>query len=344
MSGARPNRDLRRPAAMITQAGNMGFSWLSIALLRLLKGAQSLVRNESIDSLWLDRPDAEEEARRRARNLPPIYLETAREMIRDGFTVLKGAIDPARCDATVEDYVAYLDKNQRYAEKNVDALGRHKRFVNFHLASVPAMRIGCDKTIMALLDFLFGYRAALYTSLCFEYGTEQSLHRDSPFFHTFPRNYFFGVWIALEDIHEDSGPLMYVPGGHRFVCDPRPIYQQVLREHSDRPSNGLLKQALRVYHGEVVRMAAEVGPIKTALLRKGDVAIWHAQLPHGGSPARNPALTRRSIVFHNAPEQIQVYEKEVFFQRGRDTPPLPRYGFKRFGNRLYAHAGRPVFQ
>jgi len=32
--------------------------------------------------------------------------------------------------------------------------------------------------------------------------------------------------------------------------------------------------------------------------KKGDVFLWHGMLVHGGSPVKNPALTRKSMVIH----------------------------------------------
>jgi hypothetical protein len=93
---------------------------------------------------------------------------------------------------------------------------------------------------MSLLDFLFARSAGIYTSLLFEYGSQQPIHRDSPFFHTFPINYFFGVWFALEDIHPDSGPLIYVPGGYRFQVKHRMIFEQLERQNPQQSTKELL--------------------------------------------------------------------------------------------------------
>jgi phytanoyl-CoA hydroxylase len=303
-------------------------------------------KNASVDMgpLWLDLPNADQEAVRRARHYPLHYPKIAREMILEGFTVLKGVVDPHLCDAVVSDYKQYLEKHNRYANQYIDAKGRHHRLVNFHLSSENAMKLGCHEEIMRLLDYLFGYKAGIYTSLTFEYGTEQPIHRDAPFFHTFPVNYFVGVWCALEDIDPESGPLMYVPGGHRFLCDQYAIYQRVKNENREKPDEWILRNALEAYYGEVIARSEATGETKQAILQKGDVAIWHPQLPHGGAPADDPRKTRRSVVFHCAPEMSQVYQHDIFFQyQGKELLP-PRYVFGSYGNRSYALAGDTAFQ
>jgi len=65
-------------------------------------------------------------------------------------------------------------------------------------------------------------------------------------------------------------------------------------------------------------------------------------LPHGGANAKDPTLTRKSMVFHCAPTDVQVYQQDVFFTA--DSQPPSRYGFREFRGRRYAVAGRPYFQ
>ncbi|GJL60246.1 MAG: hypothetical protein NPIRA03_31030 [Nitrospirales bacterium] len=299
---------------------------------------------EEMGVLWLDLPDAEQEALLRAARYPSHYPRMAREVIREGFTILKGAIEPGLCDAVVNDYQQYLERNKRYADQFVDSQGRHNRLVNFHMSSENAMKIGCHDEIMRALDYLFGYKAGIYTSLTFEYGTEQPIHRDAPFFHTFPANYFVGAWCALEDIEPEAGPLMYVPGGHRFPCDQHAICRRIRAENPGQPDDWVVRHALEAYYGEVIARSGCIGATKQAVLQKGDVAIWHPQLPHGGAPAINPQKTRRSMVFHCAPETLQVYQHDVFFQYEDPGFPPPRYAFGSYQGRNYALAGETAFQ
>lgn len=294
--------------------------------------------------LWLDLPNAEQEAVSRGAHYPSHYPGIAREVITEGFTILKGVVDPHLCDAVVSDYKQYLERNRGYADQYIDAKGRHHRLVNFHLSSENAMKIGCHEEIMRVLDYLFGYKAGIYTSLTFEYGTEQPIHRDAPFFHTFPVNYFVGVWCALEDIDPEAGPLMYVPGGHRFHCDQHALYTRVRDENPEKPNDWVVRNALEAYYGEVISRSEAIGEKKQAVLQKGDVAIWHPQLPHGGTPAEDPRKTRRSVVFHCAPETLQVYQHDIFFQHDGIEHPPPRYAFGSYHGRSYAFAGETAFQ
>ncbi|WP_313228708.1 phytanoyl-CoA dioxygenase family protein [Stenotrophomonas acidaminiphila] len=295
-----------------------------------------------MEGLWLDQADAVAQLQGRAAG--DVQLEAiGSRMIKDGFVVLPSAIAGTECDTVVSDYQRFIDDLGTEVEQHKDAGGRLLRVVNFHLSSGAAANIGCNPRLMAILDFLLGDEASVYSSLYFEHGSQQPIHRDSPFFETFPRNLFFGVWVALEDISIDAGPLMYVPGGHRFECDPHRIYDAVAACMPAAQRSALINEALEQYYGEVIRAASGVGAPVVVALKKGDVAIWHPQLPHGGSPAMDPGLTRRSMVFHCVPSSRQVYQHDVFFAH-RGPAPAPRYGFTRVNGRHVALSGATAFQ
>ncbi|MPS36172.1 phytanoyl-CoA dioxygenase family protein [Stenotrophomonas acidaminiphila] len=295
-----------------------------------------------MEGLWLDQADAVAQLQGRAAG--DVQLEAiGSRMIKDGFVVLPSAIAGTECDTVVSDYQRFIDDLGTEVEQHKDAGGRLLRVVNFHLSSGAAANIGCNPRLMAILDFLLGDEASVYSSLYFEHGSQQPIHRDSPFFETFPRNLFFGVWVALEDISVDAGPLMYVPGGHRFECDPHRIYDAVAACMPAAQRSALINEALEQYYGEVIRASSGVGAPAVVALKKGDVAIWHPQLPHGGSPATDPGLTRRSMVFHCVPSSRQVYQHDVFFAH-RGPAPAPRYGFTRVNGRHVALSGATAFQ
>jgi phytanoyl-CoA hydroxylase len=298
----------------------------------------------TISGLWLDAEDAEKQAPGRLEGKPSWFVDIARALIRDGFAIVPSAVSQEDCRGVEADYAEYLVRNAAAAARYVDERGRHHRLVNFHRTSTHAMRIGLDRQIMSLLDYLFGHRAAIYTSLTFEFGTEQPLHRDIPFFWTFPPNYFFGVWFAIEDIDPDAGPLMYVRGAHRFSVDHRALLARARQQHPEASTDVLVNLALESYYGEVAQGASSMGEPVTALLKRGDMAIWHPQMPHGGSRAKDPSRTRKSIVFHCAPEEIQVYQQDIFFAWSSDMAPPPRYGFGEQDGRKYALAGETAFQ
>ncbi len=293
--------------------------------------------------LWLDRPDALELlARVRA---PEMFKAAARDLIVDGFAIVRSAIAPTLCQQVIDDYHRYAEANAAYVAQNLDETGREKRLVNFHLWSEAEMKVVSDRRIMKLLDFLFGEKTCVYSTLTFKYGTQQPIHRDTPHFVTWPRSRFLGVWTALEDVREDAGPLMYVRRGHRFEMEhERDIFRRVQQNRRDLTYEEQIVHALDLYNGLVIHDSPSAGEVVTAPINRGDVAIWHPQLPHGGAPARDPTRSRWSVVHHAAPEAVQLHMMEQFFTHDGPDPPPRRYDFPRRANgRKVAASGKTAF-
>ena len=47
-------------------------------------------------------------------------------------------------------------------------------------------------------------------------STERNWHQDDYLNPPRLKSHYLAAWIALEDIHPDSGPFQYVPGSHRW--------------------------------------------------------------------------------------------------------------------------------
>jgi hypothetical protein len=119
-------------------------------------------------------------------------------------------------------------------------------------------------------------------------GTEQALHSDAIHFTCLPARFMCGVWVALEDVDEGNGPLLYYPGSHRL-------------SHFEPHEIGLSDADLRYDRHESVwlELMAEQGiePLEFHA-QKGDVLIWSSDILHGGKRVERPGSTRWSQVTH----------------------------------------------
>jgi hypothetical protein len=154
------------------------------------------------------------------------------------------------------------------------------------------LRIATNPGILALLGRLYGRRAWPFQTLNFPVGTQQHYHSDAVHFSSMPERFMCGVWVALEDIGPDQGPLVYYPGSHKW-----PIYAN---EHIGLcAATREAPFGQQVYEGMWRALVAESGVRPELFLaRKGQALIWAANLLHGGSRHANPALTRWSQVTH----------------------------------------------
>ena len=67
--------------------------------------------------------------------------------------------------------------------------------------------IALNESILCLLEALFDRSPKPFQTLNFPVGTEQGVHSDAVHFNSDPFGLMYGVWVALEDIHQDQGPL-----------------------------------------------------------------------------------------------------------------------------------------
>jgi len=114
-----------------------------------------------------------------------------------------------------------------------------------------------------------------------------------------------GVWVALEDIDMDCGPLVYYPGSHKLPevtltdigvtadASNYPKYEDYIENLiEDRVAEMLGKASVEPEYG---------------LLRKGQALIWSANLLHGGAARRDERRTRHSQVTHCFFEGCRYY-------------------------------------
>jgi hypothetical protein len=132
----------------------------------------------------------------------------------------------------------------------------------------------------------YGRCAIPFQTLNFARATQQALHADSVHFDSIPSGWMCGVWVALEDVGPDQGPLRVVPGSHRVtheafaeVAAPRGPFDMCRYEQ-------LLEERLAGF------------PVEEFHASTGDALMWHAHLAHGGALLRSPGTTRWSQVTH----------------------------------------------
>jgi phytanoyl-CoA hydroxylase len=280
--------------------------------------------------LWLDGEDQVEVLRRIAAST---HTTTMHDIWSDGIALVTGAVPPDICDTVVAEYNAFCAANIGI-EGSLSKTGNHRRLCGFHMESTTARSAMCQPELASILDEILGAPFQFYTSLFFEESTQQGIHRDSPFFCTEPYGEYLGVWVALEDVAPEAGPLTYFPGAHRIPVDRMRAYSAI----------EAVAYKVEAYCADLVRLSDEAGITQQKILpRKGDVVIWHPELPHGGSAIEREGATRRSMVFHVVPLHTPVFGPEVFF--GLADPPHRRETrlLAAGGGRFMYEGSRPFF-
>ena len=76
--------------------------------------------------------------------------------------------------------------------------------------------IAANQVLLDLLGKLYGRTAFPFQTLNFPVGTQQEAHTDAVHFSSLPERFMCGVWLAMEDIAPEAGPVFYLPGSHKW--------------------------------------------------------------------------------------------------------------------------------
>lgn len=254
-----------------------------------------------------------------------------------GYAVVRGALSSEVCDHALADVEAFKLLNADVVNANLDSLNRLYRIVNFHLALTSLRDVFAKNDALALCDAFFEARTALYTTLYFERGSEQTLHRDSPLFSTRPDGRYLGVWASFESTDSENGPLRVVPGSHLLPpLDVRAIAAELFGAGVPVPPES--DEAWDAYQALARQQCEDAGlePIEVHV-DKGDIIVWHPSLVHGGTPQLDASRTRKSLVMHVTPEGTPVFHQDVYFDPSKKVPTTPRWSYFKQGDRRIAH-------
>lgn len=248
---------------------------------------------------WLGAPDAEARIseKLRAHTITEDQAAWCRDFARDGLVVLEGFYSPAYIDEVWAAYEAAILAGTVVLQPEPAGPGdaHPGRSLNPHRA-VPAIDAFLhDPKLKEVFDLLVGRDTVAFQTIAAHKGSEQAEHSDAIHMTTFPLGYMIAAWTAFEDMHADAGPLVYCPGSHRL---PYALSREVGISAADFDRDGYETYRLR-YEPYIQNLIREGLQTRTFMAKKGDVLVWHHNLIHGGSPRRNLALSRKSIVSHH---------------------------------------------
>lgn len=236
----------------------------------------------------------------KSKNVPPETMEIARRLREDGYAVFDFP-DP-NFDRLADKIIRTLDPKYDWNAWRAGQIPNLR--VQDAWKSVPEVRqIACNEKVLQLLSDLYGKQAFPFQTLNFPVGTQQHYHSDSVHFSSCPERFMAGVWVALEDIDSDNGPLIYYPGSHKL-----PIYTN---EHVgiNPDTQGPSPYTQYPAYEKAWEALVEVLDLKPLYFhaKKGQALIWSANLLHGGAAQTDINRTRYSQVTHYYFEGCSYY-------------------------------------
>jgi phytanoyl-CoA hydroxylase len=302
--------------------------------------------SESASSAYVTSLPLAERLHRRDPGLASqIYSDAVQTFLRDGVVILPGAIDLDSLDQLDEDLNRLASQKDDVLLGSVEIDGPEKYYKSRFLRNLSiddfrqeppglklvdlqrffasARKLAFSPVATSFLEELFGAPPALIQSLTFWKSSEQAIHQDFSYVHHHRRlGELAAAWIPLEDIHPDAGPLVYYKGSH--LPDQLGFYDW--GQGSILASRDADQSVYDGYTNHLERIIEERNLQPSIFLpKRGDLLLWHGALIHGGTPMRNPELTRRSFVSHYT--TVASHKRAQAFRIADgfsfDTPPVP---------------------
>ena len=151
------------------------------------------------------------------------------QWIANGYVILEGAVSADACLA-LNDELAEIFQNgsesARYQEPTAppgvampvprELPAERMRLVDLYGCSQLAAEVLMAPPITQFMKTIFEDSPLCFQGLTFEKGSGQGLHQDTAYVVVDRPLELAASWVALEDIQEGSGELMYVNGSHRL--------------------------------------------------------------------------------------------------------------------------------
>jgi len=230
------------------------------------------------------------------KNISESDKKLATEYYENGYIVLSNLFS----DELMDNIKSEMLEKGFNANFPIETFRNDVRIQDLWQYSDPIKELACHPKILDTLKMLYEREPVPFQTLNFKVGTQQKAHSDTLHFSSLPARYMCGVWVALEDITEDNGPLFYYPGSHR-----NPEYNFSDFKNTTEDTSYENYPEYETFMEELMEKSSYKK--KKFLAKKGDALIWSSNIIHGGSPVEDPKSTRFSQVTHYYFENCLYY-------------------------------------
>ena len=216
------------------------------------------------------------------------------DLNQNGFCIVDLTMNGNLIEQANQDIDDAIRRNSVRLNSRAYHYNENPRIVEAWKFSESIKKLATNNIILDLLRFCYQSEPIPFSTINFIKGTEQPLHSDELHFGSIPHRYLSGCWIALEDIHPDSGPLSIAVGSHKL-----PIFSFEQIGLSTPRNEADFKKNYSAYE-QWVKETIELNGLEvvTPRLLRGQCLVWLSNTLHGAYSIKNPKLTRRSLVVH----------------------------------------------
>lgn len=246
---------------------------------------------------WIESPFFEQELKR--TDYDEDTLKIINDFAKNGYVIIDLNISDNDIDKLISELDPTFDQNLKNPAMSVT---ENSRILDAWKFSDQVKQLAVNKKVLSILELLYRRKPFAFQTLNFKTGTEQRTHSDMIHFSSLPERFMCGVWVGLEDIHDNNGPLHYYPGSHKL-----PFYDMFDIGIVGSGSKGY-DDYVAYYEDFIENVIRANGLQKEKLnIKKGQALIWAANLLHGGEPILDKNSTRYSQVTHYYFEDCVYY-------------------------------------
>lgn len=216
----------------------------------------------------------------------------------DGVVVLHGLIPDDVIDAYSHRFKLDAEQRSHRAGTSIDQeRARGYGIGTPYLANAEMRDLCLHGALTEALTWLRDETMGLHLNLSGWKSTQRAWHVDSYLSPPYVGMKYAAAWIALDDIHPDSGPFEYIPGSHRWPAPTQAKVLAAMGEDGADPDWPWRSEALLgpLYDREIINRGAH---IQRFIAKKGDVLLWSANTVHRGSVPVDPMLERHTLIAH----------------------------------------------
>ena len=220
---------------------------------------------------------------RRLSNLDvdPELRKIVEHFVRNGYAI----VDPRfeNFDELAQTIIDSLDYDSRFDK------GRHVQEAWKYCE--PVRTLAVYPRILKILRAMYQLEPIPFQTMNFRIGNPQRIHSDAIHLQTMPKGFLCAVWIALEDVDSENGPLFAYPKSHRFpMLD---LHELGLGSRTESIHN------YRRYQTFLEQLVEDEGLQRTTFqVKNGTAIIWAANFLHGVSPEMDGSRSRHSQITH----------------------------------------------
>jgi hypothetical protein len=170
-----------------------------------------------------------------------------------------------------------------------------------HLWSSVIRDLCCSRELHYLLVDLLGEEMGLHFTLSGYKSTQRGWHQDDYLNPGDTMARYVAVWMAMGDIHPDSGPFQFIPGSHKWPCLRGDKVKAFVKPEIHGNTHEWATVSEYFVNKAVEKYMKEMGS-ETAQFdaKRGDILVWHAKMMHRGSVPGDPDLSRPALIGHYA--------------------------------------------